>query len=203
MLPWQFIFCLQQAISEKNLMNISTSNVMELYEYKLAAMGHAERAATASMEAASERCTHLQHRTAQLTAELSRLHQLLFHSQQCHELAVKNRDSLIENNKVLEDKLEVERGKYKACASQLKSKEQAVMELQLNLEDMEKKINKLTTSKNLLEEQNNDLKKVIEKLEDNLIRKEKVVDKKNEELTKALAVIETLKLVSCLRVILF
>lgn len=77
---------------------------MELYEYKLAAMGHAERAAMASVEAASQRCVYLQHRTAQLTAELSRLHQLLFHTQQCHEEAVKKRDSLVENNKELENR---------------------------------------------------------------------------------------------------
>lgn len=168
---------------------------MELYEYKLAAMGHAERAATSSMEAASERCTHLQHRTAQLTAELSRLHQLLFHSQQCHEQAMKNRDSLVENNKLLESKLEVERGKYKACESQLKNKEQTLVELQTQLEETSRKLKDMTTAKSLQEEQCNDLKKIIEKLEDNLHRKEKVVDKKTEELSKANAVIETLKTV--------
>lgn len=195
-----YLHFLQQAIAEKNLMNISTSNVMELYEYKLSAMGHAERSATASMEAAAERCTHLQHRTAQLTAELSRLHQLLFHTQQSHEQAVKNCDSLVENNKMLESKLQVEKGKYKACASQLKNKEQAVEELQLNLEDMSKKVKDLTAVKSSLEEQNNDLKKVVEKLEDNLIRKEKLVDRKNEELNKANAVIETLKSVSSLHI---
>lgn len=64
---------------------------MELYEYKLSAMGHAERAAMASVEAASERCTHLQHQTAQLTAELNRLHQLLFRTQQCHEEALRSK----------------------------------------------------------------------------------------------------------------
>lgn len=77
---------------------------MELYEYKLAAMGHAERAAMASVDAASQRCVYLQHRTAQLSAELSRLHQLLFHTQQSHEEAVKSRKMLTENNKELENK---------------------------------------------------------------------------------------------------
>lgn len=86
------------------------SDVMELYEYKLASMGHAEKAATSSLEAASKRCAHLQHRTAQLTAELSRMHQLLFHTQQCHEEACKTRDGLIESNKDLNNKLEAEKG---------------------------------------------------------------------------------------------
>lgn len=76
---------------------------MELYEYKLATMNHAERAAIASVEAASQQCTHLQHRTAQLTAELSRLHQLLLHTQQCHEEAIKTRDTVIEKNNQLQE----------------------------------------------------------------------------------------------------
>lgn len=100
--------------------NIATSDVMELYEYKLASMGHAERAATASMEAASQRCTHLQHRTAQLTAELSRLHQLLFHTQQCHEDALKKKSTLENSNKELNNRVEAERGMMRSqleCSS--------------------------------------------------------------------------------------
>lgn len=58
---------------------------MELYEYKMASMAHAERAAQVSLDAANQLVTHLQHRVAQMKAEVSRLHQLLFHTQQCHE----------------------------------------------------------------------------------------------------------------------
>jgi hypothetical protein len=39
----------------------------------------------ASLEAANNHATHLHHRLAQMSAEASRLHQLLYHNQQCLE----------------------------------------------------------------------------------------------------------------------
>lgn len=68
-------------------MNVATSEVMELYEYKLASLGHGERVAQASLEAAAQHAVHLQHRVAQCSAELNRLHQLLYHTQQQQEQA--------------------------------------------------------------------------------------------------------------------
>lgn len=52
---------------------------------KLAAMRHSERAMQTSLEAANNHATSLQHRLAQVVAESSRLHQLLFDTQQCLE----------------------------------------------------------------------------------------------------------------------
>lgn len=48
-------------------------------------MRHAERATQASLEAANSHAISLQHRFAQVIAESSRLHQLLFYTQQCLE----------------------------------------------------------------------------------------------------------------------
>lgn len=64
-------------------------------------MGHAERATQASLEASNNHATRLQHRLAKVIAESSRLHQLLFYTQQCLEgsqaekvaLAAKIKDS--------------------------------------------------------------------------------------------------------------
>lgn len=70
---------------------------MELYEYKMTSMVHAERAAQASLEAANQLVTHLQHRLAQMSTEVSRLHQLLFHTQQCNEEAQKQLRMSTEN----------------------------------------------------------------------------------------------------------
>lgn len=165
---------------------------MELYEFKLAAMGHAERAAMASVEAASQRCVCLQHRTAQLTAELSRLHQLLFHTQQCLEEAVKKKDSLVDNNRELECRLDTERGKLKVCASQLKIKEGALAEAQRALEETRRGLEEETAARRTLEEKYGELKRVLEKLEENLIRKEKFAERKVEELTRANSAVESL-----------
>lgn len=187
---------------------------MELYEYKLAAMGHAERAAMASVEAASQRCVHLQHHTAQLTAELSRLHQLLFHTQQSHEEAVKQLNNFTENNKELENRwrsdwtldkigcyvicfrLNIERGKLKACSSQLKIKEAQLAETQQMLDETNKKFKDAWTAKQSLEEQNAEFKAIISKLEENLMKKERLLERKEEAITKANASIESLKMVS-------
>ncbi|CAG2068799.1 unnamed protein product, partial [Timema podura] len=81
----QFIAKLQEMSENNKISDISTSAVMELYEYKLASMSHSERALQSSLEAANTHSTHLQHRLAQLTAEISRRQQLLFHTQQCLE----------------------------------------------------------------------------------------------------------------------
>lgn len=51
---------------------------MELYEYKITAMAHDERYALTSAKAAAERCTHLEHRLAQLTFEVNKMRQLLY-----------------------------------------------------------------------------------------------------------------------------
>lgn len=48
-------------------------------------MRHSERAMQSSLEAANNHGTSLQHRLAQVVAESSRLHQLLFDTQQCLE----------------------------------------------------------------------------------------------------------------------
>lgn len=178
------------------MVNLATSDLMELYEYKLATMGHAERAATANMEAASQMCTHLQHRTAQLTAELSRLHQLLFHTQQCHEDASKKRDILQINNKDMSNRLEAEKGRYKAVSSQLAIKEKALMETEKELEVTQKKLEETDSALSTLDEQNNNLKRVLDKLEDNLKKKEKLVEKRDDQLAKANLQLESYRKVS-------
>lgn len=169
---------------------------MELYEYKLASMGHAERAAMASVEAASQRCTHLQHRIAQLTAELSRTHQLLFHSQHCQSDLTKDRDSLLERNKELANRLEAEKGRSKAVSSQLTIKEKMLQENVYLLEETSKRLKEVEGVRSTLDEQNSVLKSVMSKLELNLGRMEKGYKKKDELLIAANSNIDHLKSVS-------
>lgn len=51
----------------------------------MASMRHAERSMQTSLEAASNHATSLQHRLAQLIAQSSQIHQVLFNTQQCLE----------------------------------------------------------------------------------------------------------------------
>lgn len=54
---------------------------MELYEYKLASLAHSERSALSSIETASDRCVHLQHRLALLTTEHNKLRQWTYQAE--------------------------------------------------------------------------------------------------------------------------
>ncbi|KAF5292722.1 hypothetical protein FQR65_LT11190 [Abscondita terminalis] len=173
---------MKEIFDQNNIINISTSDVMELYEYKLATMSHAERAALASVEAASLRCTHLQHRTAQLTAELSRLHQLLLHTQQRHEETVKAKETAISNNKHLQELIDTEKNRY---ATQLSLKDMTIAEKTQELEKIVKKLNTIEEEKIILQTNYDELKKVVPKLEEDVTKKEKLLEKNEILLMKS------------------
>ena len=59
--------------------------VVELYQHKLSSMNYTERALQKNLEAATLHVTHLTHRLAQMTAEMTRLHQLLYANSQTIE----------------------------------------------------------------------------------------------------------------------
>lgn len=76
-------------------------------------MRHAERAMQSSLEAANNHGTSLQHRLAQIVAESSRLHQMLFDTQQCLEgvkstLAVKFAEAENQSKKAVAIKNQVD-----------------------------------------------------------------------------------------------
>lgn len=83
-------------MDDGNAASIATSQVMELYEYKLATLGYAEKSALNSIEAATERCAQLQHRLAQITAQQNKLQQLLFHKEHCLEQTAKSNEEFKE-----------------------------------------------------------------------------------------------------------
>lgn len=101
----ELIAALQKAKEHNRIGDASTSAVMELYEYKLAAMGHAERRMQCSLEAADAACTGMNHQIAQYRAEVTRLHQMLFYSQQCIEGTAMEKKNLMEKVAELNDKL--------------------------------------------------------------------------------------------------
>ncbi|KAK9887752.1 hypothetical protein WA026_000067 [Henosepilachna vigintioctopunctata] len=183
---------LREAMLNRNFTDISTSDVMELYEYKLASMGHAERAARASAEAASEHCVHLEQRTAQLTAGMNKLHQLLFHTQQRHQEVTKIKQQLEELVQVRTNSFEAEKGRCKAIQSRLNHEERKSAKLQESLEDVNRKLEEAREYKDQLEEQQTKLKQLVSKLEENCSRLEKNLIKKEDSLKKYSTQIEDL-----------
>ena len=120
---------LKEAYDANKINDVTTSAVIELYEYKvkllyrknilefkniydltskqLAAIRNAERANQASLEAANNRVTSLQHQLAQVVAESRKLHQLLFRSQQSLEILQKEKVAF--TNKIQEVEKESKR----------------------------------------------------------------------------------------------
>lgn len=66
-------------------------------------MRHSEKAMQSSIEAANNHATSLQHRLAQIVAESSRLHQLLFDTQQCLEGMKTEKSALMGKLNEIED----------------------------------------------------------------------------------------------------
>lgn len=180
---------------ELNASNMLTSDVFELYEYKLVSMGNAERAAMASAEAASERCAHLQHQNAQMGVELNRLRQLLCHMQQGHEQTLKAKDTLTEYVEKLKHQVEVDKGKLKMYKDQLSRKETQLDELTTKYAHLEGRLNETLELKKEIESRNAELKQLLSKLEENSKKVEGQLQSKKEALVEEKRINENLSLV--------
>ncbi|KAG5317679.1 CIP2A protein, partial [Pseudoatta argentina] len=204
---------------ESNQINdIPTSAVMELYEYKLATMRHSEKAMWSSLEAASNHATSLQHRLAQVVAESSRLHQLLFDTQQSLEGTKAEKCALTEKF------IEKENQSQKALSLKKKENEslkKIVAEKSTNLENLNEKLTQCTKdledSNNKIDiltkkikeldnelliaeakatdmsNKNHELSKLLQKMQDSLSKKEQILEKKSAEIEANQSDISALK----------
>ncbi|EFN73679.1 Protein KIAA1524-like protein [Camponotus floridanus] len=198
---------LKSAFESNQINDIATSAVMELYEYKLAAMRHSERAMQSSLEAANNHGTSLQHRLAQVVAESSRLHQLLFDTQQCLE-GIRAEKSVL--TRTLHEKEEQSKKAIFVKKQEIESLRKIVTEKSANLEHLNKKLiqctNELEASKskiNILNKKiqeldnerltaekkatdinnkNHELSKHLQNIKDSLSKKEQILEKKNAEI---------------------
>ncbi|XP_026666939.1 uncharacterized protein LOC108621991 [Ceratina calcarata] len=199
-----FLAKLQRAYESNQIGDITTSAVMELYEYKLAAMRHAERAMQSSLEAANNHGTSLQHRLAQVVAESSRLHQMLFDTQQRLEgvkststaklaeveeqckkgIAVKKQE--IEGlKKIVNEKsntiehlnMMVAQQKHELENSSIKidSLNKKIIELEVECADAEMRTTEMVNK-------NHELNKLLKKLQDQLNKNNQVIESKTEEI---------------------
>nr|CAD7201792.1 unnamed protein product [Timema douglasi] len=185
----QFIARLQEMAENNKISDISTSAVMELYEYKLASMSHSERALQSSLEAANTHSTHLQHRLAQLTAEISRRQQLLFHTQQCLEVKTiyfywqedKNKQLVIGN---LTATIESLRKNLDGKKEELMESQQSNDELKRENEEAIKEIQILETNNKESTSKISELNKMLSKMEDRINKRERVIQEKDAEISK-------------------
>ncbi|EFN82611.1 uncharacterized protein LOC105185017 [Harpegnathos saltator] len=202
-----FLTRLQSAFESNQIADIPTSAVMELYEYKLAAMRHSERAMQSSLEAANNHSTSLQHRVAQVVAESCRLHQLLFDTQQCLEGTKAEKIILTGKLSEMEDQ---SKKVLLIKKKEIESLKKIVMEKTANIEYLNEKLtqrtkelevsnNKIDTLNRKVQESENErvtaetkatdmsnmnreLNKALQKMKDSLSKKEHILEKKKAEI---------------------
>lgn len=152
----ELITKLSDACTQNNFSNIPISDVVELFEYKIASLSHAELIAMNSAEAASRRCTHLQHRMAQFIAELTRLNQVICHKQQQFDNVCTEKEEYVQKyneyfnkveferglNKVVRGKLEVKQGKLEEQERINAEQKNSIVKLENNIQIMENQLKK-------------------------------------------------------------
>ncbi|XP_060521990.1 uncharacterized protein LOC132699350 [Cylas formicarius] len=181
---------IESKIARNETKDISTSELMELYSYKISYLTQAERAALLSIDASTKHCTHLQHRIERLTIEHNKLQQSEFHTVQKLEEVLKQKEETNVMLRDLQNRVEAEKGKNKACLSQLKLKEKALSETEAVLEETKAKLIEMTKVKNNVEEQLNKLQQLFAKADENGRKLQKNLQKKEETLKKAESSIE-------------
>lgn len=199
-----FLAKLKRTYESNQINDITTSAVMELYEYKLAAMRHAERAMQSSLEAASNHGTSLQHRLAQVVAESSRLHQMLFDTQQCLEgvkstLTVKLAEAEEQSKKAVAIKKQEIEGLKKIVTEksanidhlnvvlvqhkhELESSINRIEILTKKIKELEVECSNADTKTTEMTNKNHELSKLLLKMQDQLNKKDQVIELKTAEI---------------------
>lgn len=186
----ELITALQEAREHNRIGDASTSAVMELYEYKLAAMGHAERRLQCSLEAADSACTGMNHQIAQYRAEVARLHQMLFYSQQCIEGTVTEKKDLMNKLSDMTTKLTNEKKNQTLELKEIKKKNTELENLLKQKDyELDKNMEELASEKSKQKELTEDLQLQIAELEK--VQKQLFeTQSKNQELIKLTVALE-------------
>ncbi|KOC58895.1 Protein CIP2A [Habropoda laboriosa] len=199
-----FLATLKRAYESNQSGDITTSAVMELYEYKVSAMRHAERAMQSSLEAANNHGTSLQHRLAQVVAESSRLHQLLFDTQQCLEgvkstLTVKLAEAEEQSKKAVAIKKQEIEGLKKIVTEkstdinhlngmliqhkhELESNSNRIETLTRKIKELEVECVNADLKTTEMVNKNHELSKLLHKMQDQLHKKDQVIELKTAEI---------------------
>ncbi|XP_071452054.1 golgin subfamily A member 6-like protein 26 [Hetaerina americana] len=177
-----FISTLQKAKDDNKIEDIAMSALIELYEYKLGGMGHAERALQANLDSSTTHLCLLQHKLAQSSVELSRLHQLMYYKQQCLEGCQAEKQQLTlklqnEELKAMEkhtQHMQEMRGKMREI--EVSQRKEATLRKEFEAMAKEKEEEKAEYSKSLTA-----LMERVQELEESIQKKDKLLEDKQRE----------------------
>ncbi|XP_066159271.1 protein CIP2A-like [Euwallacea fornicatus] len=162
---------IESLLGKNEVNNLATSELMELYNYRISYLSQAERVALCSLDASTKHCTHLQHRISRLTYENMKLQQSELYTVQKLEEVSKKKQEISVDLRDFQNRCDVEKGKNKALHSQNIATEKALTECQERLNNTESKLAKLQL--------------LFDKVKENCKRLEKNEEKKDESIRKA------------------
>ncbi|XP_066261509.1 protein CIP2A-like [Euwallacea similis] len=162
---------IESLIGKNETNNLATSELMELYNYRISYLSQAERVALCSLEASTKHCTHLQHRISRLTYDNMKLQQSELYTVQKLEEVSKKKQEISVDLRDFQNRCDAEKGKNKALHIQNIATEKALTECQERLNNTESKLAKLQL--------------LFDKVKENCKRLEKNEEKKDESIRKA------------------
>uniref|UniRef100_A0A1B6KG02 CIP2A N-terminal domain-containing protein n=1 Tax=Graphocephala atropunctata TaxID=36148 RepID=A0A1B6KG02_9HEMI len=175
---------------------IENSAVVELYQYKLADTRRAERALQASLAAADHHHTQLSHRVAHLTAETTRLHQLLYAGHQTQQISQLELTELRQLLGVAQESANKSHIKFKQLKQDVHSKSMIIKDqsdeisrMKQKIEEQARKCEELTQRTTSLMEEREDQNITIQKMEEKIGNLQETV----EEHIKCIQKLETEK----------
>lgn len=201
---------LEDALASNRIQTIATSEVMELFEYKLATVAHSDATNQISLDIAAAENNELKLKLGNYSSESTRLHQMLFHSQQSNEQNTLKLTHTEDGLKQITSKLAKSRihatefeNQFKVSAGKLDSKIDEISanekkyEILLNehnqvlnnIDDVEQKLSEVNRK-------NNDLYTEIKKMEDRIVSTQKKLDDEAQIVIKSTQTINKLTQVS-------
>lgn len=201
---------LEVALASNRIQTIATSDVMELFECKLATVAHSDATNQISLDIAAAQDADLKLKLGNYSSESTRLHQMLFHSQRNKEQntlklthaedSLKQITAKLAKSKIHATEFE---NQFKVSAGKLDSKNDEISanekKYEILLNDHNQVLNNIDDVEQKLSEvnrKNNDLYSEIKKMEDRIVNTQKKLDDEAQNVIKSTQTINKLTQVS-------
>ncbi|XP_003247737.1 uncharacterized protein LOC100576041 [Acyrthosiphon pisum] len=196
-----FIDKLENIFNSNEILNIKTSNVITLYQYKMNTLKQAEVWLKQSLDNASEEITRLNYKLVCLNSESVQLNQMILDvHQEIEELTVENKDLKRKLNNITEQ-FTTTSNNFAKLSRNYESKRQIIEEQNSSIKNLEKQLEELRLESNkmkddLLDQLKNEKtenKIQVSKLEQQLTEKQSIIIEKSEEINNKISFIRNLE----------
>ncbi|XP_060862831.1 uncharacterized protein LOC132939589 isoform X2 [Metopolophium dirhodum] len=196
-----FIDKLENIFNSNEILNIKTSNVITLYQYKMNTLKQTEVWLKQSLDNASEEITRLNYKLVCLNSESVQLNQMILDvHQEIEDLTVENKDLKKKLNNITEQ-FTTTSNNFAKLSRNYESKRQIIEEQNSSIKNLEKQLEELCLESNkmkadLLDQLKNEKtenKIQVSKLEQQLTEKQSIIIEKSEEINNKISFIRNLE----------